>query len=812
MNTPGPRTAESLAAEVTLEEAVALTAGRTMWTTWPVERLEIPRLRVSDGPAGVRGSRYDGPASMNVPCGTALAASWDRDLVRQIGELLARELESKGARVLLAPTVNIHRTPVGGRNFECYSEDPLLTAVTAVEYVRGVQSTGLAACIKHFVGNDTEFERMTIDSRIDERTLREIYLVPFERAVRDAQVLAVMSAYNRVNGPYAADSQWLLTTVLRDEWGFDGLVMSDWFGLHSTVEAIEAGLDLEMPGPSIHRGERLLEAVRAGTVTEKSVRDRATNVLRLLERTGGLDAPPGAEFARNDADDHALLRRAGAAGMVLLKNDDDVLPIGPGTVSSIAVIGPNARRATVMGGGSAHVTPLRESHPLEAISVRCAALGVAVEHEHGCRINKKALEIEPAALVSATVEYFASPDDMQAGAAPERTEPAESLRFMLFADPLGRRGPHPLGMRVTATFTPDSDGQWCIGLESTGAATLTVDGTLLVDNGALAAGGSFFGGGKPEATALVDLFGGVPVEIVVELCHQPGAMGVIGLNIGATPPDDGKSISRAASLAARSDVAVVVVGTNDDWESEGWDRTDIALPGDQDLLVREVARAARRTVVVVNAGSPVSMPWLDEVDAVIVAWFPGQEAGDALVDVLTGEVEPTGRLPVTFPRSMADTPAVEHHPGRGGVAEYRERRLVGYRWYDTVGREPLFEFGFGLGYANPEVVSAQMQGHHRVAVTLRNSGARDGYQVVQVYAHLVDRSGLDADEPDQRLVGWARVHVTVGSEVDAVVDLDVDAYRAWDTSTSGWAQWSGEVELRVGTSSRRVAERLRLTL
>ena len=791
---------------------MALTAGRTMWTTWPVERLEIPRLRVSDGPAGVRGSRYDGPASMNVPCGTALAAAWDPGLVRRIGELLARELESKGARVILAPTVNIHRTPVGGRNFECYSEDPLLTAATAVEYVRGVQSTGLAACIKHFVGNDTEFERMTIDSRIDERTLREIYLVPFERAVRDAQVMAVMSAYNRVNGPYAADSKWLLTTVLRDEWGFDGLVMSDWFGLHSTVEAIEAGLDLEMPGPSIHRGEKLLGAVRAGAVTESAVRERAANVLRLLERTGGLDAPPGAEHSRDDADDLALLRRAGAAGMVLLRNEDGVLPVVPRDISSIAVIGPNARRATVMGGGSAHVTPTRESHPLDAISARFGEHGVSVEHEHGCRIDRRALEIERPSLVSATVDYFASADEMTSGAAPERTESVESLRFMLFSDPLGRRGPNTLGMRVTATFTPDISGQWTIGVESTGAASLSVDGVLLIDNESLPAGGSFFGGGKPEATATVRLDAGAPVEIVAELRHVPGAMGVVGLNIGATPPDDGMGIDRAASLAARSDLAVVVVGTNDDWESEGWDRADIALPGDQDALVSEVARVARRTVVVVNAGSPVSMPWLDEVDAVIMAWFPGQEMGDALVDALCGAVEPTGRLPVTFPRSLGDTPAVEHHPGRGGVADYRERRLVGYRWYDTVGRDPLFEFGFGLGYANPEIVSARTEGSHRIAVTLRNDGSRDGIQVVQVYAHLVDRSGLDADEPDQRLVGWSRVEVAAGAEGEAVVDLDIDAYRTWSISASGWTQWSGDVELRIGTSSRRVADRLRLTL
>ncbi|MGA0863194.1 MAG: glycoside hydrolase family 3 protein [Ilumatobacteraceae bacterium] len=802
---------DNLSDELTLEEAVSLTAGRAMWTTQPVPRLGIERMRVSDGPAGVRGSRFDGPPSMNVPCGTAIAATWDPATVRAIGELLARELEAKGARVLLAPTVNIHRTPVGGRNFECFSEDPLLSAITAVEYVRGVQSAGLAACIKHFVGNDTETERMTIDSRIDERTMREIYLVPFERAVRDAGVMAVMSAYNKVNGPHAADSSWLLTDVLRNEWGFDGAVVSDWFGLHSTVEAVVAGLDLEMPGPPIHRGEKLRAAVHDGLVSEEAVRKRASNVLRLLARTGGIDRPPGAETSRDDESDLALLRRAAAAGMVLVKNSD-VLPLVTSTLSSVAVIGPNAERASIMGGGSAHVTPTRESHPLDAITRRFGPLGVSVRNEQGCRINKKALEIPVRSLDDTRVEYFSSPGDLDGDHAPERTERPDSLRFMWFTDPLGRRGSNPLGVRITSVFTPEVSGEWVFGVESTGATRVLIDGVQVIDNSLTPAGGSFFGSGKPEVTGAVALSADVAVSVTVEMRSVPGAMGVTGLNVGATPPDPGDGIERAAALAAECDVAVVVVGTNDDWESEGWDRADIGLPGEQDRLISDVARVARRTVVVVNAGSPVSMPWIDEVDAVIVTWFPGQEMGDALVDIMCGDVEPTGRLPVTFPRVLDDTPAFEHHPGRGGIADYRERRLVGYRWYDTVGRAPLFEFGFGLGYANPMITSATTDTSHRVVVTLRNDADRAGTQVVQVYAHLVDRTALAPDEPDQRLVGWSRVTVPSSDQAEVVVDLDVDAYRAWNVEASSWMQWSGEIELRVGTSSRHIAERIRLVI
>ena len=802
---------EDLLDRMTLEEQVDLLAGSNIWNTWPIERLGIPKLRVSDGPAGVRGSRFDGPASINIPCGTAIAATWNPALVRSIGELLAREMESKGARVHLAPTVNLHRTPVGGRNFECFSEDPYLTAVTAVEYVRGVQSTGYASCIKHFVGNDTEFERMTIDSQIDERTLRETYLIPFERAVRDAGVMSVMSSYNRVNGPYVADSHRLLTGILRDEWGFDGAVISDWFGLHSTAEGVNAGCDLEMPGPTIHRGPKLLAAIERGEVSPETVRARARNILNLIERTDGLDNPPTREYSRDDADDIALVRRAGAASMVLLKNDSAVLPLGASTVGSVAVIGPNAAVGQIMGGGSAHVTPVHVSHPLGSLVARFGAANV--HHAPGCNINKKLPEIDGRLRTPVTTEFWATSEDMTSGATPVETGTTGTTRLMWLTDPLRRGGSSfVFAARLTFDFTPDTTGEWKFGIESVGATTLSLDGTVVVDTSDSPKGGSFFGNGTPEVIGAIGLDAGRTYRAVVEIHHGAAGGGIGGMNLGAMGPIIGDQLAEAIDLAATCDVSVVVVGTNDDWESEGWDRADIDLPGRQDILIHEVAKVSKRTIVVINAGSPVAMPWLDEVDAVLVAWFPGQEFGDALVDVLTGAVEPSGRLPVTFPRRMEDTPASEHHPGRNGAARYLEGRLIGYRWYDTIGREPQFPFGFGLGYADVTIGSASAVGTHAVDVVLRNGSDRDGVQVVQVYAHRRDRDGLPNDEPDQRLVGFARVEVPSGSTVEARVDLDVDAYRMWDIATDGWTQWTGAVELRVGTSSRHVAARLPIAL
>ena len=347
------RDLDALVDSLTLEEQVTLLAGANTWETAAIERVGIPAMRVTDGPAGARGTNWSGPQSMNVPCGTALAATWNTDLIEAVGRLLGREVRAKGARVHLAPTVNLHRTPIGGRNFECMSEDPVLTARAAVAYVKGVQSQGVASCIKHFIGNDTEFERMSIDSVIEDRNLRENYLVPFEAAVLDAGVMSVMTSYNRINGAFAADSGWLINDLLRGEWGFDGLVMSDWYGLHSTSEGIESGLDLEMPGPTQHRGAKLVAAVEAEHVDRALVRGAARSVLALLDRVGAFeDGEPGPEVTRDDADDLQLIRRAAAAGTVLLKNDVNVLPLGTDGLGTIAVIGPNAFRGQSMGGGA----------------------------------------------------------------------------------------------------------------------------------------------------------------------------------------------------------------------------------------------------------------------------------------------------------------------------------------------------------------------------------------------------------------------------------------------------------------------------
>ncbi len=805
---------ERLVASLTIAEQVSLLAGNDMWHTVAVERVGIPAIRVTDGPAGARGTEFGtGPASLNVPCGTALAATWDPDLVEAIGGLLGREARAKGARVLLAPTVNLHRTPIGGRNFECMSEDPYLTARTAVGYVRGVQREGVACCIKHFVGNDTEFERMSIDSRIDERTLREAYLVPFEAAVRDAGVISVMTGYNRINGPWAADSVELVDRVLRAEWGFDGLVISDWFGMHSTVEAIEAGLDLEMPGPTRFRGQQLADAVESGAVDASLVRRSALNLLRMMSRVGGLDdGGPGDESTRPagpDVDaDVALIRRTGAAGMVLLRNESESLPLNPAALTNVAVIGPNAAVGQVMGGGSAHVTPTQVAHPYSSLRARLADFAVDVVHAEGCNINKRLRELNPALCTPIEVQFYADPEALgDEHATPLSVSVIPSATLMWVDDPTARDHVDPcFGARLSTTITPDVSGAWQFSIESVTPARLMMDGATLIDNEPMPSGGSFFGLGKQESRVSVDLVAGVPCRLTIELRRPRIGLAMSGLNVGAQAPTVGDLLTDAVSAAAAADVSIVIVGTNDDWECEGWDRTTLELPGDQDELIRRVAAVSRRTIVVVNAGSPVAMPWLDEVDAVVMAWFPGQQMGESLADLLLGEIEPQGRLPVTFPARLEDTPAFEHYPGRNGVAEYREGRLIGYRWYDTVGREPLFPFGFGLGYADPTIVGAELSGSGDVLVAVTNDGDRDGVQVVQVYAARAGSAGRTSergdDEPIQRLVGFLKLDVPARQTVRASITIDPRAFKTWSVEAHAWVDADGPFELHIGTSSR----------
>ena len=806
---------ERLVGAMTLDEKASLTAGAGMWYLPPVERLNIPALKVSDGPSGVRGDSLIGRRSLSLPCGMAVGSTWNPDLVQELGDVLAAEARSKGVHVLLGPTVCIVRTPLAGRTFESFSEDPLLTARIAGAYIEGVQAGGVACCIKHFACNDQEHERMTISAEVDERTLREIHLVAFEHAVQEAGVWSVMTAYNKVNGVYCGEQPDLIGGVLRGAWGFDGLVVSDWFGTHSTGAAALAGLDLEMPGPPAWLGPSLAAAVRDGEVDESVLDGQVRHVLRLMGRVGILGGATNAgeqptEQAGEQEDDdpgrRAVARRVAAEGTVLLVNDG-MLPLDPGSVGSVAVIGPNAGQLA-MGGGSSEVTPHRRRRVDDALAERFP--GATVSSEVGCRIDRGLPPIDLRLLADETlrIDYFDNPD---LAGDPVATGSAHTARVLWIGPPQPELTIGASSVRLSTTFVPDVSGAWRLGLESAGRSVLRLDGAVVVDNTEPVRGSTFYGAGSEPVEVTFDLAAGRSYELAVDVWPRSSSSPIMGARIGAAPPDTGDEFERAVRAAAEADVAVVVVGSNGQWESEGHDRPDLSLPGRQRELVEAVLEVNRRTVVVVNAGSPIEMPWAARAGAVLMTWYPGEEGADALADMLVGVAEPSGRLPVTFPARAEDGPAGlgvegDRYPGVEGKVVYGEGVLVGYRFYETTHLAPFFPFGFGLSYGDIAVENVRADGDGAgVDVTLVNNGTRRGTEVVQVYVRAPESL---VRRPDRELAGFAKVVLDPGARTTVRVALGAGAYRYWDVETHGWRSDPGRYEILVGTSSRDIAATL----
>ncbi|MBJ29977.1 MAG: glycosyl hydrolase [Acidimicrobiaceae bacterium] len=825
---------EDTLAGLSLAEKVDLMSGRDLWSVRPAERLGLPALKVTDGPAGARGTGLLGTGipALCIPCGTALGASWNPALVEELGTALAAETRARGAHVLLAPTVNLHRTPLGGRNFECMSEDPYLTGRIATGFVRGVQGGGVGTTVKHLVANDSEFERTTISSDVDERTLREVSLRPFEMAVVDGGAWGVMAAYNRVNGTHASEHAWLLDELLRGDWGFDGVVVSDWFGAKSTEASAIAGLDLEMPGPPRWYGGRLVEAVESGAVPAGKVDDSVRRLLRLMARTDAVARPHVRPEEELDEPAHrALVRRAAAEGFVLLRNepaspsgavadqsaDPPLLPLDVGSIGRLAVIGPNAAAAMVMGGGSAALVAQHETSPLDAIRARLGDR-LDVVHEPGAIVQRSARPMggstteRPDGGRGFAVEYFDTVD---------RTGPVVGTRafrdgrLLHFDAAPGVSDLRACSLRATTRFTPTVDGPHELALVQSGRARLLVDGDVVVDglDDPMGPGEEFFGFGSAERSAAVDLQAGEAVEVVVEWSSE-GAAFLGGAKVGVRPPVVDELMDRAVAAAADADAVVVVVGTDLDWETEGRDRTSMDLPGDQAELVRRVGAANPHTVVVVNAGSVVATDWSDAVPAVLLTWFGGQEMADALVDVLVGDDEPSGRLPTTFPHRLEDTPAYLSYPGDNGRVSYAEGLFTGYRWYEARDVPVAFPFGHGLSYTRFEwgtptvtgpvtVADLEAGGAVVVSVPVRNVGDRPGSEVVQAYV------GCDAPRlasPARELRGLAKVRLEPGAETVVELAFDHRAFAHWDPGDPAWADRADASPVAAGGGAERRTE------
>ena len=801
---------ETLLGQLTLEEKISMAAGSGLWFSTGVPRLGIPAYKVSDGPNGVRGEGIGGIKSALFPVGTAMAATWNPELIGAVGDALAEECRAKGVQVLLGPTVNIHRSPLAGRNFECYSEDPYLSAEIAHALISRVQSHGVACCVKHFVCNDSEFERTTISSDVDERTLHEIYLYPFERVVVRTGVWSVMSAYNRINGVYASANTALLGNVLKRDWGFDGVVISDWGGTYSTIEPALAGLDLEMPGPAVHMGERLLQAVRLGDVATEIIDDKVRRHLRLLLRTRRLDAAePVPEQSIDNPAHRTLIRRVAAEGMVLLKNDG-VLPLV--NVRRIALLGPNAVEPQVLGGGSSSLAPHYVVDPRAGIAARwpdaqiVVARGV-VNFKHLPLLPGQQCRVPDSDRAGFEVSFYNNFTMADAPVLVNHRRNSNLVWFGRFSDKVT----NDFSARIATTFVPASSGVHRFSLMSAGLSRLFVDGVLVVDNWSVQRpGDSFFGGGSDEVIGTVELREGDPASVVIEYSRQTrGNMG--GVRIGMAPPTLIDDIDGACDAARRADVAIVVVGLTSEWESEGHDRHDLQLPGAQAELIRRVAEVNANTVVIINAGSPVAMnDWLGSARAVLQVWYAGQEYGNALADILSGTVNPSGRLPMTIPKRLEDTPAFTNYPGERGHVRYGEGIFVGYRYYDRKHIEPEFPFGHGLSFTTFHYVELNTDRAHYaalddvvVAVVVRNTGDRAGQEVVQLY---VTDTFASVARPARELKGFVKVELAPGESKRVEFRLEAQDFAFYDVVRHGWTVEPGEFQISVGASSRDIRQ------
>ena len=795
----------AILSRMTLGEKIAMLSG-TGFASRPVPRLGIPALNMTDGPVGVRWEQ-----STAFPASIAMAATWDPALIGRVGAALGIEARAKGRNMLLGPCININRVPVGGRSFESFGEDPFLMACMAVAYVRGVQSQHVIATAKHFAANNQEFERTTIDEAVDERTLNEIYFPAFRAAVQEAGVLSVMSAYNKLNGHWCSENPWLLTDVLKNEWGFRGFVVSDWGAVHSTVPTANAGLDIEMPDGAYLNDSLLVPAVQRHDVSEQVIDDKIRRMLRAMMTIGIFDPPPAPPASAVNSPEHrALAREVEAEGIVLLRNRTGLLPLDPGAVKTIAVIGPGAAVARTGGGGSAYVTPFYGVSPLEGITARVKGRA-AVSTAQGCVMEGDLLPASSSWLrppspdegkTGLRGEYFANQefkgepaltridarvDFDWGGGSPDRVIPADHF-----------------SVRWTGALVPRESGEFQIGIRSDDGSRLYVNGELCIDNW-----GDHAGVTKSRPISLVK---GTPVEIRLEYYENEGGALV---RLGLTPAGNGL-LAAAVNLAAKSDVAIVCVGNSNEIETEGMDRQTLALPAGQDELVSAIAKVNSRTVVVLTSGSPVLMPWAGSVGAIVQAWFGGQEVGSALADVLTGEVNPSGRLPVTFLRSWDDTPARATYPGRGGRTAYAEGIFVGYRFFDRERKDVLFPFGHGLSYTTfgygPLTVSPVQGGtrHAReVVLDITNTGKRSGAEVVQLY---VGPRNPPVPRPPDELKAFARVSLAPGERKTVRLALDESSFAYYDTASKGWNVAPGTYDILVGSSSRDIRSRAAVEL
>jgi len=788
---------EDLLKRMTLEEKIDMLGG-TGFATKPNARLGIPELRMTDGPLGVRMDK-----STAFPSGINLAATWNPALVEKIGHALGREVKAHDAHVLLAPCVNIARIPNGGRNFESFGEDPFLASRMAVNYINGLQSEGVAATVKHFAANNQEHERMFVDAQISERALNEIYLPAFKAAVQEANVLCVMNAYNKINGHFASENDYLLNKILKTEWGFTGMVMSDWGAVHSSIPTANGAMDLEMPEGKYLNKDSLFLTIQKGEVNEATIDEKVRRTLRTIFRLGLFEKPSlKDDFKVGTKENREAAFLGTREGIVLLKNQNDILPLNFSKLKSVAVIGPNAAKARTGGGGSSQVDPLEAPSPLEILKQNFGDK-VKINYAVGVRLDGESIPVPSKYLSTENGEeglrgeYF---DNMELKGRPVYTRMDKELYFDWGGDsPFKNENwkTDIFSVRWTGKVKAPVSGHFIFDLISDDGVRFWLDDKLVIDH---------WTDHAPESREYeIQLVAGKEYKIKIEYYENGG--GAV-CKLGWTLPGEDPMIA-AIKAAKQSEVVLLFAGTSAAYESEGFDRQDLVLPKNQDELIEKIASVNKNVIVVINAGSPVLMDkWLGKVKGVVFAWFGGQEMSYALSDVLSGKFNPSGKLPVTFPKRWEDCSAFSTYKKESGITEYSDGIFIGYRHFEHNNIEPLFPFGFGLSYtkfayANLKLSAKEMSQNEKLTVTfdVKNTGKVDGGEIPQLYIRDVKAS---VERPVKELKGFSKVMLKPGETKAVTLTVDKAAFSFFDENSKSFITEPGEFEILIGSSSQKI--------
>ena len=783
---------EDLLSRLTLDEKIDLLGG-TGFATKEIDRLGIPELRMTDGPVGVRWDK-----STAFPVSIAMAATWNPSLVKGIGSSIGRETKGHARHVILGPCVNIARLPMGGRNFESFGEDPFLASQMVVPYIEGVQSENVAATVKHFAVNNQEYERMFVDAMVSDRALNEIYFPAFKAAVTKADVLCVMSAYNKVNRHFASENDYLLIDKLKKEWGFKGLVMSDWGAVHSSIPTAQSGLDLEMPNGEYLNKSTLQKSIEDGTIPMWKIDDKIRRILTVIFKLGLFDSPEwkkNEELISSDQNKKSAYETS-LASIVLLKNDKNILPLKTDKIKTIAVIGQNAKEARTGGGGSSAVEPTYAVSPLEGLKNKLPG-NIEIKYAQGVDFNEGFPPIENEFLFTDETqkqngvigEYF---DNTNLSGEPKIKRVDKDIDFNFGSSGPGSGvGEDFFSARWTGYFKAPATGEYFISTVSDDGVCLWINDKIVIEDWTTHA--------SLAKTITMNLEKNKLYKFKMEYFENSGAAKI---EFG-WKHETGNVFDEAIEAAKQADCVLIFAGTSQSIESEGVDRDDLVLPAGQDALISKISEVNKNVVVVLTTGSPVLMDkWINKVNGILEMWFAGSEGGNAIADVLLGNYSPSGKLPMTFPKKWEDCSAFPSYKKLSARTYYADDIYVGYRHFDKYNIDPLFPFGFGLSYTTFEYSNMNVAKNNdafEISFDIKNTGNVKGEEVAQLY---ISAKNLGIDKPVKELKGFDKVLLNPGESKTVKLQIAKNDFAYFDEQSHSWKVDPDSYDVLVGASSR----------